>query len=139
PKDLYQLYHEIWSQLSDGSLHLCHFFASQSLAGGFYLHRRFRETQPKYYPFLLTNPGSVFVLRKEQNAAGQFIRDWLQHGLPLPDWAQQRYAPPGTPGEHWDYCPYIRQNGFGEIAVNLQHHIPEPGEGECRGVTSLVD
>jgi len=137
-EDLHQLYHDAWSQLSNGSLHLSHYFASQSLAGGFYLHRRFRKTDPTYYPFLLTNPGSVFVLQKQQDAAGGFIQSWLQHGLPLPKWAQQRYAPPDAPGEHWDYCPYIRQNGFGEIAVNLQHPIREPKRGEYCEIKSLV-
>jgi CRISPR/Cas system CSM-associated protein Csm3 (group 7 of RAMP superfamily) len=139
-KELRESYRKVWDQLSGGSLHLCHYFATQSLAGGFYLHRRFRAaTDPDYYPFLLTNPGSVFVLKMQNESASELIESWLRHGLPLPDWAQMRFAPANTPGEHWNHCPYIRQNGFGEIAVNLRHSISEPKKGQCCEIKTLVD
>ncbi len=77
-----------------------------------------------YNPFLLTDAGSVFVLEAEagqQPLAQTKIDDWLQFGLPLPDWAVKRY------GDHGSTCPFRRVDGFGEIAVNLPCHTsPAP-------------
>ncbi len=139
-EELCRSYKNAWADISDGSIEMSHYFAAQSLAGGFYLHRRFRtDDKSTYYPFLLTNPGSVFVLKKVNDRAQELINDWLKHGLPLPGWAKERYATQGSPGEDWRFCPYIRQNGFGEIAVNLQHSIDAPKEKEYDVIKSLVD
>ncbi|MBK9316278.1 MAG: hypothetical protein IPM55_18850 [Acidobacteria bacterium] len=135
-------YKAVWKQLSNNNLELSHYFAGQSLAGGFYTHRRFRSSNPAdYYPFLLTNAGSVFVLKSAAGPdAQQYIDDWLKQGLPLPDWAKSKYARNGHEGDHWENCPYIRQNGYGEIAVNLDHQIKKLKEGEdCHAIESLVD
>lgn len=114
--ELFATYEAAWRDASQGTLHLSHFFASQSLAGG-YLALRFQRGKP-YNPFLLTDPGSVFVLQASGTpaAAQAAIKRWLQDGLPLPEWAQQRY------GTHWSSCPFLPTDGFGEIAVNLFCH-----------------
>jgi hypothetical protein len=101
------------------------YFASQSLAGGYYLHRRFRS-QEKYSPWLLTDPGSVFLLKivqpndaKQVSLVQELIERWYFSGLP-----------PYDSSLEWRNCPYVRENGYGEIAVNLMchwHDQPEKG------------
>ncbi|MEE8585030.1 MAG: TIGR03986 family CRISPR-associated RAMP protein, partial [Acidobacteriota bacterium] len=54
-------YRSAFKDLSENSLRLERFFARQSLAGGYYLRMRFQEGRA-YVPYLLTDPGSVFVL-----------------------------------------------------------------------------
>ena len=120
-------YDEVWSQLSTQSLRLKHFYAHQSLAGGFYLYHRFQPGK-EYSPWLLTDAGSVFVLEAgpgQQAEAQACIDEWLMHGLPLPEWAETRY------GNHWSSCPFLREGGYGEIAVNLDiHWSKQPTGGE---------
>ena len=124
--NLKQAYSNVWHQLSGGSLQLSmeRFFATQSLAGGFYLWKRFQKTQT-YQPYLLTDAGSVFVLSpqkgKEQHAQ-ECIEKWCLNGLPVPKWAIKEYKLSDKPEEQWSNCPYIPQNGYGEIAVNLPIH-----------------
>ncbi len=138
-------YRQAWDDLSEGALHLIRHFSRQSLAGGNYLFNRFQKGldtngAPKnYYPWLLTDAGSVFVLEAasgREAEAKKLVKQWLAHGLDLPPWAVARYARKvkdgaTLPGDHWRSCPYIRQNGYGEIAVNLETHWSHcPGEGE---------
>jgi hypothetical protein len=121
---LFEAYSKAWNALSGGSLRLVRFFARQELLGGYYLHQRFQKGKP-YYPWFLTTAGSVFVLKpteEKKDEAEKCIRNGLTHGLSLPDWALKHYANGGKSGDHWQHCPYIRQNGFGEIAVNLECH-----------------
>lgn len=126
-ENLHTAYAKVWSQFSEDSLRLKHFYAQQSLAGGFYLYRRFQQSKD-YSPWLLTDAGSVFVLESEpdqQSHAQVCIDYWLAHGLPLPAWAEIRY------GNHWTSCPFLREGGYGEIAVNLDiHWSRQPKEGE---------
>jgi hypothetical protein len=132
--DLWSVYADAWNDLLGGKLCLVDYFASQSLAGGAYLYKRFQHPAP-YRPYLLTDAGSLFVLRTaDGNAAGiaDLLDAWLCDGLPLPDWAKKRFARNGEPGDHWRNCPYIPQNGYGEIAVNLPVHTDsahQPPEG----------
>lgn len=111
-------YEEAWEDISENTLTLMRFFATQSLAGGGYLHSRFSNGKP-YNPYLLTDAGSVFVLEvkdgkdKKTNAL-KCVNDWITAGLGLPKWAKTLY------GDLWSTCPYIRQNGYGEVAVNIE-------------------
>jgi len=135
---LFRAYAEVWRQLSGHSLELVRFFAQQHLAGGWYLHRRFQQGNP-YNPFLLTHAGSVFVLKAatgQESDAQQRIKDWLLQGLPLPDWAvNERYARQSKPGNHWTNCPYLPENGYGEINVNLSiHRERRPTEGAYHAI-----
>jgi CRISPR/Cas system CSM-associated protein Csm3 (group 7 of RAMP superfamily) len=130
---LFEAYRQAWDQLSSSTIQLNHFFAQQSLSGGYYLYRRFMKAD-EYYPYLLTDPGSVFVLeavKGKQSEAQVCIDDWLEHGLPLPGWAVKRYERNNLPGNDWRNCPYLREGGYSEIAVNLAVHMelsPQPQE-----------
>lgn len=117
-------YAEVFDEISDKSLELVRFFATQSLAGGGYLWKRFQDRNP-YQPYLLTDTGSVFVLcpkTDQEEMAKNSIEKWTKMGLPLPNWAVEKYQRDGKKGNHWSNCPYIPQNGYGEIAVNLSIH-----------------
>ena len=121
---LFAAYTKAWDELSSGCLQVVRFFARQELLGGYYLHQRFQRGKP-YYPWLLTIVGAVFVLKPiegKKEEAEKCLKDWLAQGLPLPVWAMREYANGDKPGDHWQNCPYIRQNGYGEIAVNLKCH-----------------
>jgi hypothetical protein len=136
-RDVASAYDEVWKELSGGALRLVRFFARQSLAGGEYLHRRFLGGDV-YRPFLLTEPGSVFLLAaaagREPDAA-RCVELWECHGLPLPAWAEERYRRSGRAGGHWENCPYIRENGYGEVVVDLACHVAmAPGPDEHRRV-----
>ncbi|MDX6499881.1 MAG: hypothetical protein QOG23_3141 [Blastocatellia bacterium] len=117
-------YEQAWLDLSDNLLQMERYFAGQHLAGGDYLHRRFQSGKP-YNPFLMTDAGSVFVLKPTQDNGEKGkdkIEDWLLHGLPLPGWAIERFKRNNENGDHWSNCPYVSENGYGEIAVNLGIH-----------------
>jgi len=131
--NLSKAYDDVWKQISDCSLSLVRYFASQTLAGGDYLHKRFLYKKDKpYKPFLLTEAGSVFVLSiNNEEKAKEKIEEWFKYGLPLPEWAKKEYKRNCKAGDHWSNCPYIRENGYGEIAVNLDIHKskkPKPEE-----------
>jgi len=115
---LHELYAEYWKKISDSSMEMVRFFAHQRLLGGF-LVRRHGE---KYYPFYLTGAGSVFVLTVDNiNAAANWVREWQSSGLPVPEWAKTRYQKPGK--ELWETCPFVPENGYGEVMVNLKWHF----------------
>lgn len=121
---LFEAYRQAWDDLSSSRLRLKHFYARQSLSGGYYLYRRFMNPG-RYYPYVLTDAGSVFVLAAEggrEAEARQSVGGWLAHGLPLPGWVKQTYARDGRPGDDWRNCPYLREGGYGEVAVNLSVH-----------------
>ncbi len=114
-QSLLNLYKTIFADLSKNSLKLSHFFASQSLAGGDYLHLRFHPDDD-YKPYLLTDAGSIFVFDVENTENAQnCVRQWLSRGLPVPEAVAQHF------GNTWDRNPYVPENGYGEIAVNQQH------------------
>jgi len=98
-------------------LHTC--FAAQEMAGGAYLHRRFMQGRA-YSPYILTMPGSVFVLRlRDPQRAWPVLRHWQAHGLPLgQDVVAER-------GAHWQHNPYLPENGYGEVAINPMFPFPQ--------------
>ena len=116
--DLKKAYEEFWANASGGAVRLERFFARQSLHGGFVSRR---ANSQKYEPFLLTDHGSVFVLTiSDQTKAALLLKQWQQHGLPNAAWLAKRYATDSKP--LWQGCPYIRENGYGEIMVDLACH-----------------
>lgn len=119
PHSTFKEYSRIWDELSGGSLRLSHFLARQSLAGGDYLWRQFQKARP-YQPWLLTTSGSVFVLRSAGDVlpAQQQLLSWLQLGIPLPKWVSETFGLIGEPSAFWKNCPFVPQNGYGEISVN---------------------
>lgn len=121
---LLEAYRRTWDKLSSFTLHLEYFFARQSLSGGYYLYRRFMKPG-EYYPYLLTDAGSVFVLSAlpgKEPEAQTCIKDWLTHGLPIPELTLPVIKDDSLPHDDWRNCPYVREGGYGEIAVNLETH-----------------
>jgi len=131
-EELHKLYAAAWLQLSEGALCLKHFFASQSLAGGEYLHRRFRKGKP-YTPWLLTDAGSVFVFEvKNAEGAKTKLSEWIEKGLPLPAWGE------GPWQSDWRRNPFVRENGFGEIAIHKPHEgISAPKNDEVVSLSPI--
>jgi len=119
---LLDYYASAWADLSMNSLKLSHCFATQSLAGGKYLHRRFQSGK-KYRPWLLTDKGSVFIFTvNDPERAKSCVEEWLALGLPLTQPIRARYELPQDASTHWQFCPFVPENGFGEIALNLHHN-----------------
>jgi hypothetical protein len=117
--ELFDYYTKCWADLSNGSLELSHFFATQKLAGGVYHHRRFFQGSV-YRPWFLTESRSVFVLMvKDQQGATENVQAWLASGLQLTQDVIVGYELPKDSRERWKKCPYVPENGYGEIAVNV--------------------
>lgn len=126
PDELRRMYENAWEQLSDNKLQLVRYFASQHLSGGEWLRYTMQKDQD-YRPWLLTDAGSVFVLRAAPgvavDTAAEYIRQWLRHGLPLKgDDVRSCYGLDREDVEPWQCCPYLPESGYGEIAVNLDVH-----------------
>lgn len=133
PEALQAAYAAVWEELSGGALRLVRFFAAQALAGGPYLWHEF-QGGGEYEPYFLTREGSVFVLEApdgREPAAGQALRGWEAGGLPVPRWAAERFAREGRPGDDWRNCPFVAENGYGEVLVDRAIHWERrlvPGE-----------
>lgn len=134
--ELHAAYAAAWDGLSGGTLRLERFYAAQSLAGGRYLHRRFRGAGA-YEPWLLTEAGSVFVLAKTGDAT-PCVNEWRRRGLPLPGWAVEAFAGDGLRGDDWRRCPYQRENGYGSVAIDLAvHRDLRPADDEMTPIHDL--
>lgn len=119
-EQLINSYTDYWQAISKESLVLSHYFAEQYLSGGEYLYKRFNKNSDKpYNPELLTKAGSVFVFNIKQNELElikSLLYDWCQKGLPqIDDIDDSNY-------KKWKINPYIAQNGYGQISVNLSYH-----------------
>ncbi len=114
-------YQKVWHGLSNGLLQVVRYFHDQALGGGVFLEGRFQKGSAQYWPWLLTEPGSVFVLQTvgDPVAAQNLLTGWQTSGLPLPGWVDELYGRDGLPGSHWKLCPFIPANGYGEIACNV--------------------
>jgi len=118
----------VWDELSNGSLVLMNYFQRSHLAGGEYFWRRFSQARGTYKPYLLSSPGSTFLLKpspgKEEEALALAV-SWITNGLPLSDGVRTFYGVPEDAKVQWEHCPYIPQNGYGEVTVNHQGPYPE--------------
>lgn len=118
------------SGVSTGTVKLNRLFAAtQAMYGGYLVHCFQKPaTDRPYYPFLLTEAGSVFVLSCTDPALKKqvqpVIESWMYHGLPLPSWAADRY------GNDWRTCPFVPENGFGEIMAS---GVPGNAQPEEKG------
>jgi hypothetical protein len=124
--DLRALYADYFRRASEGSMVLVRYFARQRLAGGWYLHARFQTGKP-YQPMALTEAGSVFVLKTENDKkAREVLYRWRARGLGIPDSVAKRLTRTidGTPvsGADWRNCPFVPANGWGEVAIDLAFH-----------------
>lgn len=117
---MWREYEAVWRDLSEGALQLEHYFHHQSLAGGEYFRRRFQRGQP-YRPYLLTDAGSVFFLRIENpERAHECVTKWLQQGIELSPAVRAFYRLDAVaPARVWQHCPFLPENGYGEVAVDV--------------------
>lgn len=115
-------YKAVWQDLSAGALALENYFHRQSLAGGDYMRNRFQHGKT-YKPYLLTEPGSVFMLEvRDPVRAKDCLAQWNTRGLPLTPQVRRFYDLGGVAEKDlWQHCPFLPENGFGEIAI----HEPE--------------
>ena len=115
-------YRAAWAELSGGSLQLQTYFHRCSLAGSEYIRRRFQlKFGHPYTPYLMTDPGSVFLLKvADATKAKAFLEKALQNGLPLTPSVKRFYHLDGVPdSDLWQHCPYLPENGFGEIDLEV--------------------
>jgi hypothetical protein len=120
---LLTLYNAYWEEVSDKVFTLSHFFAMQKIRGNF-IRRKKDESSP-YYPYYLTEAGSVFVLTvKDKGKAQKLFAEWEKTGLREPAWAKHKYGDP-----LWIKCPYVRENGFGEVIINADLGLEKINEG----------
>ncbi len=110
--ELRKHYADYWHRTSGGQLELGHYFAQQELVGGRFYQLHFAKSPGRYQPVWLTRAGSVFVLHRtkqaDADAIGRCLADWAAHGLP------------SLGSQDWRRNPYLRENGFGEVAID--HH-----------------
>lgn len=106
-------YETYWRQTLPAA-RLVDFFAAQRLAGGYLAMRRRAYGPQRYQPFVLTEPGSVFLLEGE--IAGDLAR-LARTGLPVP--------PLGGRPVDWRTCPFMPENGFGAIDVGYRRPATE--------------
>lgn len=92
--------------------HVVSFYASQRMAGRYAAMRHL--PYPAYYPFVLTSPGSVFLLRDTKGAGSleRRLRELLESGLPVP--SSMTNAKPLD----WKNCPFVPENGFGAFTAD---------------------
>ncbi len=87
-------------------------YTSRRLAGGYIATRR-RPYGKTYYPFVLTEPGSVFLV--EGGDKNKFAKI-----------AQFGFEPITLTGAtrplDWVNCRYLRENGYGEVVFSLVKH-----------------
>ncbi|SNY91605.1 CRISPR/Cas system CSM-associated protein Csm3, group 7 of RAMP superfamily [Cohaesibacter sp. ES.047] len=93
---------------SDEDLNL-KFYASQRRLGG-YLSARYAPTDDGYYPWLVTNAGSVFRFVVPEGCEVA-LESFVSCGLPVP-------AGFDTARKHWQGNPFVPENGFGEVRMS---------------------
>ena len=107
-----EFYNGYWNGVFGESARMSTFFAKQELRGG-YQGMRFMKNN--YRPFYLTSEGSTFVFQiVDSGNAWKKIDAIRNYGLKLPPWAVERYG-----RQAWKKCPYVPENGYGEVAVHF--------------------
>jgi hypothetical protein len=87
-------------------------YTSLRLAGGYIATRR-RPYGATYYPFVLTEPGSVFLIKGGDAGKLAAIARFGLAPVALSD----------VPTLDWRNCPYLRENGYGEVVFSLIDHV----------------
>lgn len=122
--ELHTMYAKAWQEISGGKLSLLRYFARQRLSGGRQRQNIMQNCGNSYRPWLLTEAGSVFVLQAKDDALLEdingMIKLWFAQGLPITESAILWYRLGDNPLQYWQYTPFLPENGYGEIAVNLQ-------------------
>ena len=122
-EELHKMYYDAWQEISNEKLSLLRYFARQKISGGNHRQHTMRSADNNTYrPWFLTEAGSVFVLQSNDTDADnirKMLEDWLSNGLPLAKSAINWYRLKENKTQFWRYTPYVPENGYGEIAVNL--------------------
>jgi hypothetical protein len=134
--DLHAIYENYWDKITGGSCKLLRFFARQRMSGGYLAKSLYPLYRDCYYPYVLTEAGSVFVLKiLNEDVAVQNFLDFTQKGLPLPPQIIELFPEEDEQSEHWKHCPYVPENGYGEIIFNLDWHwekcLSSPAAGDA--------
>ena len=142
-EELKEMYLETWQELSDNILTMTRYFARQKLSGGRHRYKIFKQDTNDYLyrPWLLTEAGSVFVLEANDNqvdVAQNLIKKWQEQGVPISRSACSYYRINSDPEKQWQYTPFIPQNGYGEIAVNISG-APVKTLRDNDGCVSLIE
>ena len=108
-------YEAYWYDVLDGTGRLVEFMAQQRLVGG-YIARRYPVADGAgYEPYLLTEPGSIFLIE----AAGPHAEDdmaarlaaFAVAGIPLGSaWPEDR--------RNWRRHPFLPEAGWGEVRIS---------------------
>lgn len=101
--------------------------ATRRLAGDFYAYRYRANPTALYAPFELTDAGAIFELTVDETAAKC-----------LTSYLLLRYLPPRVNGnmlrdaEEWRRCPFMPQNGYGEISIWTTTSFRRPNKRETQ-------
>jgi hypothetical protein len=100
---------------------LLNFYAAQRLAGRYLATRRRPYGASTYYPFIMTDSGAVFLLQAEAGKAVSLrerLAKLMRTGLPV-------VTLKGAAPLDWRNCPFVPENGFGEIRAD---HLSAPND-----------
>jgi RAMP superfamily len=92
--------------------------AQRSLKGDYLAHRFRLYGSERYVPFEITNPGAVFALTCTSDDGVALLNQALETGLP----PTNGEALLTNAMEDWQSCPFMNQNGFGQIS-NVSHWL----------------
>lgn len=107
-------YAAFWSSKLPNSRLVSH-FSRERLAGG-YQAMRF-GVQGEYRPFVLTEPGSVFVLDLHEEDLGA-LKAMLRFGVCIDNW--------GGAVPTWQNCPFVPENGYGRLSIYTPFQNGDP-------------
>ena len=119
----FTLYSSYFSSAFPGAK-LLNFFATQRMAGGHVGTRR-RPFGRTYYPFILTEAGSVFRLDVTDGGRAE-LTNALARGLPV-------CSGPDGRDLTWRDCPYVPENGYGAIRLGTTDAKVENDEIDAVG------
>ncbi|ABC21951.1 RAMP superfamily CRISPR-associated protein [Rhodospirillum rubrum] len=103
------------------------FFASQRLAGGYIARRRRPYGITGYFPFVLTEAGSIFELEVTDAVGRAALETILARGLP--------HAPLDGSPPTWRTSPYLPENGYGRVSTT---YLSQPAQAQLRGAVTHV-
>jgi hypothetical protein len=117
--DVTDAYRTSFAQLAPGcGLQLGAIFVRERLSGADFMATRFFDKRRPYRPYLLTDAGSTFVFHVDpglRKTALEMVADWERRGLDIPAATLAAYDLQNV-DPLWRVCPFVRQNGYGEVA-----------------------
>jgi hypothetical protein len=121
---LFHAYAAYFGKVSGGAVALLRHFAHQRLHGGVFHRHRYQANRTHYQPWAVTQPGATFVLKhKDRDKAQDWLKQIGETGLrPNEDILAGYELDSFAADDLWKYCPWLPENGFGEVAINLQTH-----------------